>query len=206
MYSLKRPTKGGLAMMEFLLQLLLIGGIVVLVSTLALGLTAWAVIRKVRRSGVIGRAKETSLVTARTLSSDSSVRQLAKLRLELHRSVQATDRSLAAARAAGHPVGDLPAVAADLHRAHHSLQDNIRIAEQESNRRLRASYVARFRPQADTLTGLSAQLRQSLLQFGDDVGTSATLNAGAHLKLELEGLQAWSNSYSSKPGNPTTAA
>lgn len=193
-------------MTDFLLQLLLIGGIVVLVSTLTLGLTAWVVARKVRRSGVIRRTKETGLLNARTLSSDSSVRRLAKLRLELHRSMQATDRSLAAARSAGHPVGDLPAVAADLHRAHLSLQDNIRIAEQESDRQLRTSYAARFGQQVDTLTGLSGQLRQSLLQLGDDVGTTATLNAGAHLRLELEGLQAWSTSYSSKPGKPTTAA
>ncbi|GAB3517332.1 hypothetical protein GCM10027402_00520 [Arthrobacter monumenti] len=188
------------------MQLLLIGAILLLVSALALGLTAWVVIRKVRRSGIIRRTKETGLLNARALSSDSSVRRLAKLRLELHRSMQATDRSLAAARSAGHPVADLPAVAADLNRAQLSLQNNIRIAEQESDRRLRVSYAARFAQQVDILTGLSSQLRQSLLQLGDDVGNSATLNAGAHLRLELEGLRAWSDSYGSKPGNPTTAA
>lgn len=193
-------------MTEFLVQLLLIGGIFLLVTSLALGLTAWFVVRRVRRSGVIDRTRESGRITARRLSSDTSVRRMAKLRHELHRSVQATDRSLAAARSAGHPVGDLPAVAADLHRAHLSIEDNIRIAEQEPDRQVRASHAARFRQQADTLTGLSAQLRQSLLQLGDDVGTSASLNAGAHLRLELEGLQAWSNSYSPKPENPTTTA
>ncbi|WP_026533656.1 hypothetical protein [Arthrobacter sp. H14] len=192
-------------MMEFLLQLLLIGGLLLLVSALTLGFTAWVVVRKVRRSGIIHRTRENGLMAARSLSSDTGVRRLARLRLELYRSVQATDRFLAAARSAGHPVGDLPAVAADLNRAHLSLQNNIRIAEQEPDRHVRASHAVRFRQQTDTLTGLSAQLRQTLLQLGDDVGSSATLNAEAHLRLELEGLNAWRDSYSSKPGNPTTA-
>lgn len=193
-------------MTEFLLQLLLIGGIVFLVSTLALGLTTWLVVRKVRRSGVIRRTKESGLITARRLSSDASVRRLATLRRDLHRSMQATERSLAIARSAGNPVGDLPAVAADLHRAHRFLQDNIRIAEQEPNRQLRNAHTARFVQQADTLTGLSAELRQSLLQPGDDMSIGAARETGAHLKLELEGLQAWSTSYTSRPGNPSTAA
>lgn len=178
----------------------------VLVSAAALGLTTWLVIRRVRRSGVIGRTKETALMTARTLSADSGVRRLAKLRLELHRSVQATERSLAAARSAGHPVGDLPEVAANLYSAHHWLDDNIRIAGQEPTRQGRAEHAGRFAPQVDTLTRLSAQLRQSLLQLGDDVGASATRSAGAHLRLEVEGLQAWSNSYTSRPANGTTTA
>ncbi|WP_026817972.1 hypothetical protein [Arthrobacter castelli] len=192
-------------MTEFLTQLLLVGGIVLLTSTLVFALSTWFVVRKVRRSGIVGRMKEAGLMRMRALSGDSSVRQLAKLRLELHRSTEATGRSLAAARSAGHPLGDLPAVAADLERAHRSLQESIRIAEEETNRQTRMSHAARFRRQADKLTNLSAQLRHTLLQLSDDVGTGAARQAGEHLKLELAGLQAWSTSYTSAPRNRTTA-
>lgn len=193
-------------MMDFLMQLLLIGGIAFLVSTLALGLTTWLVVRKVRRSGVIHRTRENGLMTARTLSGDSSIRRLATLRRNLQRSTQATARSLAAAGSAGHPLGDLPAVAADLERAHVSLQESIRIAEEEPDRQVRVSHATRFSKQAETLNDLSAQLRQSLLQLSDDVGTGAVQDASAHLKLEVAGLKAWSTTYTSAPRNRTTAA
>lgn len=194
------------AFFEFLGQLLLVGGIIFMVSTALLGLATWLVVRKVRRTGVIRRLKDEASMTARTLSGDGSVRRLAKLRVELHRSIKATERSLAAAYSAGTPVGDLPAVAAELHRAHRSLEDNIRIAEQEPDRQLRVAHGTRFGKQVDKLTELSAQVRQSLLQLGDDVGNSAASSAGTRLKLELEGIQAWSSSYGTTPENRTTTA
>lgn len=194
-------TSPGSSLADFLLQLLLIGGTVLLAAGLALTVTSWLVIRRIRRSGSLLRGVETGVLTARSIAGDGGIRQLARLRLKLRRSGQATQRSLEAAAALGVPVGELPVVAADLGRAERSLENQLRLAEREPDRRVRLELARGIRGQVDAVTGHSAQLRKSLLELGNDVGAAQISRAGARLSFEVDVLNAWRSSYGSRQRN-----
>lgn len=183
--------------MEDLIEVLLIGASVLLMMGLLFSLMAWLVVRRVRRSGIVQRGFQNSVLTARSFATDKSVREPARLRIELRRSTEATRRSLSEAAMRGWPVGELPAAAETLERAANSLDDQLRIAEREPNRALKREWSEDLGKQVRSLDELSAELRRCLLQTCRSAEAAQIQQATTRLNREVNALQAWSNSYGS---------
>ncbi|WP_028280371.1 hypothetical protein [Arthrobacter sp. H5] len=177
----------------------LIGGAILLGLGLMATAATWLIVRRIRRSGIVRRSLDRGATRVRSFSTDGASRELAKLRLELQRSTQATRRSVASALAQGCPVGELPAAAEDLNRAELALTDQIRLAEREPNRALKQELAAAIGRQVHSLGDLSAELRRSLMDVHNAVGTAQVTRASARLSLESGALQSWSAAYGSQP-------
>jgi len=180
---------------ETLMQLLLIGGATLLVIGLGMALATWVIVRRLRRSGVVQRSFSTGVLTARSYAVDDGVRTIARLRLDLRRSGQATRRALDAASGSGGPIGELPAVAQDLLRAERALEDQLRLAEREPDKQLRRDLAKRIGEQVQSYNTLSADLRRSLMHAGQSTGGTEIQRASTRLTREIGVLQAWSKSY-----------
>ena len=180
---------------ETLVQLLLIGGATLLVIGLGMALATWIIVRRLRRSGVVQRSFSNGVLTARSYAVDDGVRRIARLRLDLRRSGQATRRALDAATGSGGPIGELPIVAEDLFRAEQALENQLRMAEREPDRQLKRDLAGRIGEQVQSYGTLSADLRRSLMQAGQPTGANEIQRASTHLTREINVLQAWSKSY-----------
>src|SRR5690606_32319617 len=110
-------------------------------------------------------------------------------RLDVHRSAEATDRCLEAAR--DRYVGDVPFVAADLARVGRALDDQLRLAEREPDAAVRQSLLTGLGPRVHEHTRLGAELRQALLGGGAAAGDARLLEVGSRLSVEVEALKTW---------------
>jgi hypothetical protein len=126
---------------------------------------------------------------------DASARELARLRLELERSTDATRRSVAAAIAQGSPTGDLAATAEDLTRAEAVLCERIALAEREPNRALRQDLARGIGEQVSSLCELSAELRRTLLEVHQVSGSRQLDRATTRLTMEIGALKTWNAAY-----------
>ncbi len=183
---------------EVVPQLLLIGGTLVLALWLAFALACWLVVRRIRRSRKIRQSMRKGQLMMRVATGDPSRRQLARLRMQLQRSTEATERSLAAASGQGRPVGELPAVALNLSRAEQALDAQLHLAEREPDPQLRRILVPGMQKEVEQLCGLGSQLRQSVLETGHTVSAARLEQVGRHLAMELDALQTWNQSYKSR--------
>ncbi|WP_323959396.1 hypothetical protein GC088_12790 [Arthrobacter sp. JZ12] len=182
-------------MLEGILQLFLFGAVTLGVLALAAATGVWLIVRRVRRSGVLRRRIDRGASRMRSFSTDPSSRELAKLRLQLENSTDATRRSLSAAGSQGYTVGDLSATAEDLTRAEAVLCERISLAEREPNKALRADLAKGISTQVNSLCELSAQLRRTLLEIHQVSGNSQLERATSRLSLEIGALQTWSAAY-----------
>lgn len=183
---------------DILMQLLLLGGVTLLVIGLGFALATWLIVRRLRRSGVVQRSFSNGVLTARSYAVDDGVRRIARLRLDLRRSGQATRRALDAASGSGGPIGELPMVAEDLFRAERALEDQLRLAEREPDRQLKRDLANRIGEQVQSYGTLSADLRRSLMHAGQPVGGAEIQRASTHLTREINVLQAWSKAYGTR--------
>lgn len=180
---------------DFIMQLLIFGGVTLLVIGLGFAVATWLIVRRLRRSGAVQRSFSNGVLTARSYAVDDGVRRIARLRLDLRRSGQATRRALDAAAGSGSPIGELPIVAEDLFRAERALENQLRIAEREPDRQLKRDLAGRIGEQVQSYGTLSADLRRSLMQAGQPTGANEIQRASTHLTREINVLQAWSKSY-----------
>lgn len=183
---------------EVVPQILLIGGSVVLAFGLAFAVACWLVVRRIRRSKRIQRNVRKGQLMVRLATGDQSKRQLARLRMQLQRSGEATERSLAAASGQGRPVGELPSVARNLSKAEQALDAQLHLAEREPDPGLRSTLVPGLADQVRQLCGLGTELRQSVLETGHTVSQARMRQVGSHLAMELDALQTWNQSYTSR--------
>jgi hypothetical protein len=183
---------------EVVPQILLIGGTVVLALGLAFALSFWLAVRRIRRSKKVRQSMRKGQLMMRVATGDPSQRQLARLRMQLQRSAEATERSLAAASGQGRPVGELPAVALNLSRAEQALDAQLHLAGREPDPQLRKVLIPGLRDQVQQLCGLASELRQSVLETGHTVSNAHMQQVGSHLAMELDALQTWNQSYSSR--------
>jgi len=182
-------------MAEAAATVMLIGGTMLLIFGMTAVLSAWLLVRRIQRSRRIRSGWTRGTLTVRSLAGDDAGRQLARLRIQLRRSAEATERTLAAAGLHGRPVGDLPAVAAHLARAERTLDEQLRLAEREPHPALRQTLSARLEEQVRRSCTLAAELRQTLLLAGDSIGDSQLERASRHLAMEADALRAWNHSY-----------
>lgn len=183
---------------EMIVQLLLIGGATLLVVGLGVAFATWLIVRRLRRSGVVQRSFSNGVLTARSYAVDDGVRRIARLRLDLRRSGQATRRALDAVAGGGGPIGELPLVAENLFRAERALEDQLRMADREPDRQLKRELASRIGEQVQSYSTLSADLRRSLMQAGQPTGANEIARASTHLTREINVLQAWSKSYGTR--------
>lgn len=182
-------------LLEGILQLLLFGGAVLGVLAIGAATGTWLIVRRVRRSGILRRRIERGSSRLRTFSTDASSRELARLRLQLERSTDATRRSVAVAIAQGAPTGDLAATADDLARAEAVLCERLALAEREPNRPLREELARDIARQVSSLCDLSAQLRRTLLEVHQAAGSRQLDRATSRLTMEIGALNTWSTAY-----------
>lgn len=182
-------------LLEGVLQLLLLGGAVLGVLALAALTGTWLMVRRIRRSGILRRRIERGSSRLRSFSTDPSARELARLRLQLERSTDATRRSVTAAVAHHAPAGDLAATAEELTRAEAVLCERIALAEREPDRALRAELARGIGEQVTSLCELSAQLRRTLLEVHQVSGNRQLDRATARLTMEIGALRSWNAAY-----------
>lgn len=182
-------------LVDVLAQVLLVGGAVMLVVGLAAVGTLWYAVRRIRRSRRLRRGVDRGRLTVRAVAGDDAGRRLARMRLEVQRSVDATERAIGAAQAQGAPVGGMPSIAANLVRTGRQLDDELRLAEVEPDQELRRAWVAWLTDQVAEHGRLCADLRRSVLSATMATGPSQLTRAGDHLAIEVEALHAWGTSY-----------
>ncbi|WP_341359821.1 hypothetical protein V5H98_00655 [Georgenia sp. M64] len=187
------------AVVETVGQVLLVGGLVTLAVATAVGLALWYVVRRVRRSRRLRRGLDRSRLTVRSVAADDAGRRLARLHLELHRSLDATQRSIGAATSSHRPVGNMPSIAANLVRAGEQLEEELRLAELEPDKALRETWAAWLEGQVAEHARLSTDLRRSLLTTGVGPGVNHLDRASQHLAVEIEALSAWDPAYRKHP-------
>ncbi|MGC5626658.1 hypothetical protein ACPYO6_00240 [Georgenia sp. Z1344] len=175
-------------MPEVVEVLLWITGIGVATTVVGVG-SVWYGVRRLTRSKGVRRRIEQGELNVRALSSDPTVREVAKHRLAMRRSTDATERALAAAKEAGRPVGDLPQVAADLDRAYREIDDDLRVVENEPDAAMRHRLLTDLLPDIRTHERLSGDLRRSLLHSRSS-STPALQRAADDLMLEAQALGA----------------
>ena len=189
------PASAGTFLTDVVLQILLFTGVAVLAIGTAAAVTLWLVIRKIRRSRRLRNGLRTGTLTVRSLTKDDAGRRLARQRLGLQRSAEATERALSAARSEGRPVGELPLVAARLEAASRSLDEQLKLAEGEPDLRVKHALADSMAGRADHLNRLSGELRQNLLEASYSADAEQLELAGRHLWREIEALHAWSSAY-----------
>ena len=177
-------------------QVVLVGGAVMLAMLLAAVGTVWYVVHRIRRSRRLRRGVERGRLTVRSVTSDDVGRRLARMRLELQRSVDATERAIGSAQAQRAPVGGMPSIAASLVRTGHQLDDELRLAEAEPDLELRRMWLSWLEDQVTEHHRLCADLRRSVLDATMAAGPDHYLaRTGDHLMLEVQALEAWGTSY-----------
>jgi len=144
-------------------------------SWCAVFVVARAVVRRVRRR--VLRLRDRAQLTARAYGVGPSA-EVARLRRDLERSLDGAGRALAAARAVGTPVGDVPSLLARLELAARSVDGELRVLEAQPDRARVAAGLAEVRPRVVAITGSAAQL------------VDGVLAAASHDDAELSVLQA----------------
>ncbi|WP_043499314.1 hypothetical protein [Georgenia sp. SUBG003] len=183
-------------LVDAMAQVVLVGGAVLLVLGLATVGGVWYLVRRIRRSRRLRRGVERSRLTVRSVTADDTGRRLARMRLELQRSVDATERAIGSAQAQGAPVGGMPSIAASLVRTGHQLDDELRLAEAEPDPQLRRMWIDWLADQVAEHHRLCADLRRSVLDATMAAGPDHHLaRTSDNLLIEVQALQAWGSSY-----------
>ena len=162
------------------LQILLFTGITMLCIGIAAAVGLWLVIRRIRRSRRLQNGLRSGSLTVRSYTKDDAGRRLARQRLGLQRSADATGRALAAAFAEGRPVGELPLVADRLQAASRSLDEQLKLAEGEPEPSVKRSLAASLSGRTDQLNRLSGELRQHLMEAGYSADAEQLETAGVN--------------------------
>ena len=170
-------------------------------ATTALGVGGiWYGVSRLSRSKGLRRRIEQGELNVRALSSDPTVREVAKHRLAMRRSTDATASALAAAKEARRPVGDLPQVADDLERAYREIDDDLRVVESEPDAAMRHRLLTDLLPDIRTHERLSGDLRRSLLRSRSSASTPALQRAADDLLLEAQALTALGDGETDRSG------
>ncbi|MEV7648403.1 hypothetical protein [Arthrobacter sp. NPDC089319] len=186
---------------DMVLQILLFTGITMLCVGTAAAVGLWLVIRRIRRSRRLRYGLRSGALTVRSYTKDDAGRRLARQRLGLQRSAEATRRALAAAFAERRFVGELPLVADRLHAASRSLDEQLKLAEGEPEPGVKRSLAASLDSRVQQLNRLSGELRQNLMEAGYSADAEQLELAGKHLSREIEALHAWSSAYRGTSGS-----
>lgn len=186
------------AVLEVFVEALAIGAGVLAALGAGTGVAGWLVVRKVRRSRIIERTKDRGMLAARAYAPDPLTREPARLINDLRRSSRATHLALAESTAQGRPVGELPRAAAEIDRAAASLENMLRAADREPNRRLKQEWTTELAAQARALDELSADLRRSLLQTSRSIDTLQLDQATHRLRTEISAMSTWRDTYGNR--------
>lgn len=163
-----------------------IGG-VLLVLFLSAVVTAWIVVRRLRRSP--GVARGLLQLRAQALPAGPG-RELAALRLSLAQAIDFTVASVTLAQSSGRPVGDLPALVRRLSGLSTELDEQLRHWEGEPDQgRLRA-VVPSARERTQEVTASATRIREVLGQLEAAEGGGETEALGADVATEVAALQA----------------
>lgn len=184
---------------DALAQLALVTGGILLTVTVATLVAGWLVVRRIRRSRRLRLGVHRSRLAVRAVANDDAGRRLARLRLQLSRSIDATERSIGSARAQGAPVGQLESIGANLLRAGHQLDAELALAEKEPDASLRRAWTAWLSDQVGEHASLAADLRRSVLSVEMATGPNHLARVGDHLAIEIDAMQAWTTTYRGRP-------
>lgn len=172
---------------------------------LVIGGGVWYTVRRIRRSRSIQRGIEHGGLALRAISGDAGVRHLARRRLEIARSLDATNRTLEAAQRERRPLGQLPYLAADLEAVGTSLSGRLRVAEVEPVPEARAAAAAAMDAHVQNFLRLSADLRSAGLSGTEDMGVERLRAIAGRLDIEVSAMGAWHDAYRASFGEDRDA-
>lgn len=171
-------------------------------TLLAVGITTWVMVRRIRKSGVTAKirggvenAVSGGLLKVRAETSFGVKRELAKMRLRLKASLDATARSIDVARSEHRPVGDLPVVLGTLSRAGSSVDAQLALAEREPDAAMQESLAATLRVHVRDIEKAALEIRTTLSQTGTSAYSADVEDASTRLTAEARVLESWSQTY-----------
>ncbi|GAA4429084.1 hypothetical protein GCM10023169_30970 [Georgenia halophila] len=186
---------------EFLLGVLLVGGGIAVVLGLVGIAGLWYVVRRIRRSrrsDQLRRGIHRGRLTIRSVTADDVGRQLARLRLQVRRASEATERALAAAEVRKAPVAAVTPVVDGLRGVGEQLDHELRLAEAEPDPELRRMWTGILADKVDEHQGLCADLRRSLVDVAVNAGPDQLDRTAGLAMLEVEALNTWGRTYRSR--------
>jgi hypothetical protein len=176
--------------------------IVVLVLLLAALVTAWVIVRRVRRSGALKRIQhgvektvQGGLLKVRAETGEGVARELARQRLRLRACLDSTAFSLELARADQRPVGEFSAIMDTLNEVGSVLDGQLRVAEREPDDASRQAMSTALDGQLEMIERTGREIRGTLAQAGLSLGNGELKDVAARLAVESQVLKTWIQSY-----------
>lgn len=159
--------------------------ITVFVLLVLLGVASWLVWRRVRRSGRLERGM--AVLRAATLP-EGPRREIAELRVELHDSL-AQSRRVVGNTALGVTPASLADLQRRLRRSGEELDVRLQLLVDEPDTGLLTRLLPRLRERVAAITANSSALRQTALQFGEELDASRRALLEQDLHDEIAGLE-----------------
>ena len=148
-------------------------------------------VRRVRRSPTL----RSGTLAFRAATGQGPSREIARLRLRLGQALTATRRSLAAAKEADEPLGDLPAVVATLQRAGSALDKQLRLAQGDPDPAVQRTIAAALAPQVDQLVRSASEVRQAAAQARASISAANLDPVVDDLTTEAAVLRTWNHTF-----------
>jgi hypothetical protein len=149
-------------------------------------LCIWLLVRRAVRAAwrKIKQISDRARLTARAYGVGPSA-EVAKLRREMARSLDGAGRALAAARAVGSPVGDVPSLLARLELAARAVDGELQVLEAQHDGARVADQLAGPRSRAEVITSSATHLVDGLVQAaGHDAEELSLLQAACAIEAD----------------------
>jgi hypothetical protein len=142
-------------------------------------------VRRVRRSGVL----TTASLRAHTITGSGPHREVARLRLELHRAVEGGKAAIAAGTAGAGLPGEAPALIRRIQREAITLDAHLRVMQGEDDRETLRAELPLLRRRVAEIAGLVRQLRGAIADGLAAVSGSSMGELAADVEREVIALQ-----------------
>ena len=151
----------------------------------AAGIVLAVTIRRVRRSGVL----TTASLRLHTITGSGPHREVARLRLELHRAVDGGKAAIAAGTASTGLPGEAPALIRRIQREALTLDAHLRVMQAEDDRETLRAELPPLRRRVEEIAGLVRQLRAAIADGLAAVSGSSMGELAADVEREVIALQ-----------------
>jgi hypothetical protein len=177
---------GGSGLLDVVSTVLLVGGVLVVLAAGAVGIMFAVAVRRVRRSGVL----TTASLRLHTITGSGPHREVARLRLELHRAVDGGNAAIVAGTAGTGLPGEAPALLRRIQREATTLDAHLRVMQAEDDRETLRAALPALRRRVAEIAGLVRHLRAAIADGLAAVSGSAMAELDAEVQREVIALRA----------------
>lgn len=176
---------GGSPLLDVVSTVLLVGGILVTVGATGAAILLAVAVRQVRRSGMVAAAS----LRMHAITASGPHREVARLRLELHRAVAGGTAAIGAGTAGPGLPGEAPALLRRLQREAATLDAHLRVMQAEDDRETLRAALPALRHRVEETVGLIRQLRTAIADGLAAVSASSMGELGADVEREVVALR-----------------